>query len=164
MRQIIVVVNDIRSCHNVGSLLRTADGFGVQHVYFTGLSPYPKTDDDKRLPHISRKLTSQIEKTALGAINTVSWSSHDNLEQLLDDLRLQDYKILGLEQGAASTYLNDYNPPNKCALILGNEVKGLAAHLQELCDDILEIKMYGQKESFNVAQATAIALYALRES
>lgn len=164
MRDIIIIANDIRSTHNVGSLLRTADGFGVNHFYMTGITPYPTTDNDQRLPHISQKLTNQINKTALGAENTVSWSYEGNLQQLLDKLKNEGYTIIGLEQSSGSTKLNQYQPPTKCALLLGTEVDGIPYDLLEKCDDIVEIAMYGQKESFNVVQATAIALFVLREA
>lgn len=164
MRSIAVIAYDIRSTHNVGSLLRTADGFGVSHVYFTGITPYPAIKNDSRLPHISRKLTEQIEKTALGAIDTVEWSHEGEIKALLTTLKDDGYTIIGLEQTPNSAELSSYSPPDKCAILLGNEVNGIESDLLKLCDDIVEITMYGQKESFNVVQAAAITLYALREA
>ncbi len=164
MRSLVIIAHDIRSTHNIGSILRTADGFGVEHVYFTGITPYPKEPNDTRLPHISNKLTNQINKTALGAIDTVNWSYHDNILDLITALKINSYQIVGLEQSKSSISLNTYNPQSKIALLLGSEVEGLNCKLQKLCDELIEITMYGKKESFNVAQATAIALYALRET
>ncbi len=164
MRDIVIIANDIRSTHNVGSLLRTADGFGVSHFYLTGITPYPTIDSDQRLPHISQKLTKQIKKTALGAENSISWSHEDSLQQLLKKLKNDRYTIIGLEQSSNSIKLNNYQPPTKCALLLGAEVDGIPHNLLNQCDDIVEIAMYGQKESFNVVQATAIALFVLREA
>lgn len=164
MRSIIVIAHDIRSTHNIGSLLRTADGFGVDHVYFTGITPYPTVKDDTRLPHISRKLTEQIEKTALGAINSVAWSHETDVEALITQLKQDGFCIVGLEQSKDSIKLNNYRPPTKIALLLGREVTGIDSALLKRCDDIVEIGMYGQKESFNVVQAAAICLYVLREA
>lgn len=164
MRSLVVIAHDIRSTHNVGSLLRTADGFGVDHVYFTGITPYPKTNTDERLPHISRKLTEQIDKTSLGSIKTVNWSHEDDITLLIGRLKEDGYRIIGLEQAEDSAQLQGYKPPDKVALILGTEVNGIEHSLIELCDDIVEITMYGKKESFNVVQAAAITLYVLREA
>ncbi len=164
MRSIVVIAHDIRSTHNVGSLLRTADGFGVDHIYFSGITPYPMDLNDGRLPHISQKLSKQIAKTALGAEKSVSWSHESDISQLINNLRQSGYRIIGLEQTPNSTKLTTYQPPEKCALLLGAEVEGLSTNLQTYCDDLLEITMYGKKESFNVTIASAIALYALRET
>ncbi len=164
MRSIAVIAHNIRSTHNVGSILRTADGFGVEEIYFTGITPYPATENDTRLPHISKKLTEQINKTALGAVATTKWSHNQDVIKLVDDLKQQGYRIIGLEQAKDSIPLSKYTPAEKCALILGNEVSGINKELLATCDDIVEIIMYGHKESFNVVQATAVALYALREA
>lgn len=164
MPEICLIIHDIRSTHNVGSLLRTAEGLGVSRVYFTGYTPYPKTLVDERLPHISKKLTSQIHKTALGAEDLVQWQVHDDILQLIGELKTAGYRIVGLEQSARASRLPDYHSPSKIVLLIGREVEGLALDLQNICDDLIEIPMYGQKESFNVVQAAAIALYTLRES
>lgn len=164
MRSLIVIAHNIRSTHNIGSILRTADGFGVEHIYLTGITPYPHSSNDSRLPHISQKLTHQINKTALGAIYTVNWSYHSNMSNLLTQIKTEGFKLIGLEQSSKSIALKDFSPPNKCALLLGNEIEGITPKFQDLCDYIVEITMYGQKESFNVAQACAIGLYALREA
>lgn len=163
MRSIVVIVHDIRSTHNIGSLLRTAEGLGVQKVYLTGYSPYPKTKQDQRLPHIAEKLTKQIHKTALGAeTNHKLWQHHDNLEQLIDDLKDQEYEIVALEQARRSTKLPAYHPHDKVAILLGREVEGLEPALLERCDVTVEIPMFGRKESFNVTEAASMALYHCR--
>ncbi len=164
MRSLILIAHNIRSTHNVGAILRTADGFGVDHVYFSGITPYPEQSQDSRLPHIRQKLTKQINKTALGSIDYVKWSYVEDLKKLIHNLKAEEYQIIGLEQADKSIKLNDYTPPNKCALLLGEEVSGISDTLLALCDDVIEIKMYGKKESFNVASAAAITLYVLRES
>jgi tRNA G18 (ribose-2'-O)-methylase SpoU len=161
-REIIVIAHDIRSSHNVGSLLRTAEGLGVQHVYFTGYTPYPAGPDDTRLPHITAKLDGQIHKTALDAEKLVPWSHVEDIFSLLKQLQSDGYTIAALEQSRASTLLPDFQPPNKLALLLGREVEGIEPELLKACDITLEIPMFGRKESFNVVQAAAMCLYHCR--
>ena len=161
-RDIIVIAHDIRSTHNVGSLLRTCEGLGVQHVYFSGYTPSPGQANDQRLPHIAAKLTKQINKTALGAESSLLWSHAESITDLLQDLKAASFTIVGLEQTAHSTPLPQYQPPAKVALLLGREVEGIDAALLTYCDQMLEIPMFGQKESFNVVQAAAMAMYQLR--
>lgn len=163
MTQLIVIAHDIRSTHNVGSLLRTADGLGVHHVYLTGYTPYPKIENDTRLPHISAKQTMQIHKTALGAESSVPISHHQHITQLITELKDDDYEIVALEQHSKSTKLHNYQPPKKLALLLGREVEGIKPELLELCDEIVEIPMKGRKESLNVTQAAAIAIYTIQQ-
>lgn len=159
MRKIILIAHNIRSTHNVGSLLRTADGLGVSKVYFTGYTPYPLQKADTRLPHIARKLNSQISKTALGAETSQSWEARENVSELFDLLKNDNYRIVALEQNKDSTPMPTYRPPQKLALIIGREVEGLEPEILARCQDIVEIPMFGQKESFNVVQAGAMALY-----
>jgi tRNA G18 (ribose-2'-O)-methylase SpoU len=159
MPDIILVAHNIRSIHNVGSLFRTSEGFGVSRIIFSGYTPYPVTSGDTRLPHISAKLTSQIHKTALGAEKIVPFSYE--LEPDLASLRRSGYRIVALEQDPQSISLSDYTTPEKIALLLGEEVEGITAELLSQCDDIIEIPMVGKKESFNVSVAAGIALYQL---
>lgn len=162
MQDIILIAHDIRSCHNVGSLLRTAEGLGITKVYLTGYTPYPVKPNDTRLPHIATKLTNQIHKTALGAELTQSWEQSDAIEPVIEKLRADGYLIAGLEQTPSSVELHKYHPPAKIALLLGREVEGIEPKLIESLDVTLEIPMHGSKESFNVVQAAAMALYSLQ--
>lgn len=162
MREIVVIAHDIRSTHNVGSLLRTCEGLGVSHVYFTGYTPYPASDLEDRLPHIAAKLTAQIHKTALDAETLIPWSRPESVEACIAHLKDNGFEIVGLEQESKSTPLPEYHPPQKVALVLGREVEGIAPELLKLCDTAIEIPMFGRKESFNVVQAAAMALYAVR--
>jgi tRNA G18 (ribose-2'-O)-methylase SpoU len=161
-RQIVVIAHDIRSTHNVGSLLRTAEGLGVAHIYFTGYTPYPLAEHDTRLPHLAAKLTKQINKTALGAEALVPWSHEPDVRKVLESLRTDGYRLAALEQSDHSTPLPAYQSPQKFALLIGREVEGIDPGLLALCDEVLEIPMHGQKESFNVVQAAAMALYHCR--
>jgi 23S rRNA (guanosine2251-2'-O)-methyltransferase len=162
MTDIVVIAHDIRSTHNVGSLLRTCEGLGVNGVYFTGYTPYPLEPSDARLPHIARKLTAQIHKTALGAEELIKWHHATEVEALIVKLKQDGYKVIALEQSDGSIQLPQIDIPQKVALLLGREVEGIDQDLLQLCDQTVEIPMYGQKESFNVVQAAAMALYQLR--
>jgi 23S rRNA (guanosine2251-2'-O)-methyltransferase len=159
MTDIVVVAHNIRSAHNVGSIFRTADGFGVSKLILSGYTPYPRSQDDPRLPHVSEKLTSQIHKSALGAELLVTFDYQPQPD--LASLRRDGYVIAGLEQDGRSIELREYHPPEKIVLLLGEEVHGLTDELKRECDVLLEIPMHGKKESFNVSVAAGIALYAL---
>lgn len=159
---IIVIAHNIRSTYNVGSIFRTCEGFGVKKLIFSGYTPYPALAADPRLPYIADKLTAQIEKTALGTTNLLSFEHTDDIFQSMEALSNQGYKIVALEQSPQSIKLPDYTPQKKVCLILGEELNGVEASLLTKCDEIIEIPMYGQKESFNVSVATGIALYGLR--
>jgi 23S rRNA (guanosine2251-2'-O)-methyltransferase len=164
MRELVVIAHNLRSCHNVGSLLRTAEGLGVQEVILTGYTPYPLTSEDKRMPHIANKLHKQIQKTALGAELSQPWKHSDELMPVIDGLRAKGYTIAAIEQAANSQKLPDFTPPEKLALIVGREVEGIETEVLDTVDVILEIPMFGSKESFNVVQAAAMALYHCRFS
>ena len=159
MPEIIVIAHNIRSTHNVGALLRTCDGLGIAKLVLSGYTPYPEVLGDKRLPHIRRKLTDQIHKTALGAELSVAYEYVS--EPDLVTLRQMGYVVAGLEQASDSILLPTYRTPSKIALLLGEEVAGLSAALRAQCDVLLEIPMQGTKESFNVSVAAGMALYHL---
>jgi len=155
---IIVIAHNIRSTHNIGSIFRSCEGFGVERLILSGYSPYPHIEGDERLPHIVTKLEKQINKTALGAEQLVHYEYREIPP--LEMLRSAGYRIVGLEQDKRSIMLPGYEPSAKIALLLGEEVEGINDSLRSMCDDLVEIPMYGQKESFNVSVATGIALYA----
>lgn len=159
MPEIIVIAHNIRSTHNIGSIFRTAEGFGVNKIILSGYSPYPTHENDTRLPHIREKLTAQIHKTALGAQQMIPFDYQPTLD--LAPLRLAGYRIIGLEQDPRASALPQYTAPEKIALLLGEEVHGIEQALLDQCDDLIEIPMKGKKESFNVSVAAGIALYAL---
>jgi 23S rRNA (guanosine2251-2'-O)-methyltransferase len=162
MRDIILIAHNVRSAHNVGSLLRTCEGLGIHRVYLTGYTPYPHTNSDARLPHLSQKIDKQISKTALGAEREDIWQQSPAIEPVLENLRKDGYRIVALEQISTSQALPDFKPPQKLVLLVGREVEGLEESILALCDEALEIPMFGQKESFNVVQAAAMALYHCR--
>jgi 23S rRNA (guanosine2251-2'-O)-methyltransferase len=162
MQKIILIAHNLRSTHNVGSLLRTCEGLGVSKVILTGYTPYPKAKEDPRLPHEAIKTAKQIHKTALGAEELISWEHSDDIFEVIKDLRVEGYKIIALEQAVGSILLPELTVRGKVALIVGREVEGLESEVMDVCDLVTEIPMVGKKESFNVTQASAMALYQLR--
>lgn len=164
MRDIVLIAHNLRSCHNVGSLLRTAEGLGVSSVILSGYTPYPEESTDSRLPHIRQKLQKQIQKTALGAELTQPWQHIVSIEDVFKSLRTAGYTIAALEQAPDAIALPHYDPPEKLALLVGREVEGVEPEVLAACDVALVIPMFGKKESFNVVQAAAMGLYHSRFS
>lgn len=163
MREIILIAHNLRSCHNIGSLLRTSEGLGVQKVYLSGYTPFPAGQaNDSRLPHLALKIDKQIHKTALDAEKLIEWEHIDDIHNLIDTLKSEGYQVMAVEQSKESIALPDYKPTQKIALLMGREVEGVELEVLEQCDGSLEIPMYGKKESFNVVQAAAMAMYHCR--
>lgn len=158
---IIIVAHNIRSTFNVGSIFRTSEGFGVSKLIFSGYTPVPSFDGDTRLPHIAKKLSQQIEKTALGTTKSVPFEYSDNIQATFSKLKKIGFRIVALEQSKDSIPLPDYSGYQDICLVLGEEVHGITPDLLKICDDIVEIPMVGHKESFNVSTAVGIALYGL---
>jgi len=156
-----LIIHDIRSTYNVGSILRTCDGFGVKKVYIGGISPYPLVPGDTRLPHISAKLTKDIHKTALGAEESVEIVLYSDIFDLINRLNNDGIVIVALEQTPTSVPLGDLMLDAPFSLILGSEVEGIDPVILKLCSQSVEVPMLGKKESFNVSVAAGIALYAL---
>jgi 23S rRNA (guanosine2251-2'-O)-methyltransferase len=145
-----VVLNNIRSLHNVGTIFRTCDGAGVQKLWLCGITGYPPQGG--------------ISKTALGAENHVPWEYREDIINLLKELKQAGYQIILLEQMQGSVSHDQFKPKFPACLVIGNEVSGVADELQSLCDAAVEIEMDGIKNSLNVAVATGIAVYQLRSS
>ncbi len=155
-------MHNVRSAMNVGSMLRTAEGLGVDKVYMTGYTPYPLAEDDERLPHHRQRTASQIHKTALGAEFFVSWQYIADVNECLSRLTDESYLVAALEQTPQAIELNKFKPGQKMALIVGNEVSGLERPILKRVDISIQIPMSGRKESFNVAISAGIAIYHLR--
>jgi len=169
--QIALVAHDIRSTHNVGAFFRTCDGLGIEKIIFSGYTPYPTLEADTRLPHFSDKITRQIHKTALGAESTVAFERFETLKEVLAELKKDNYVLVALEQFPGSASPEDCTKAIKSsfknrpvALVVGNEIHGVADEILQQMDLIVEIPMHGTKESLNVSVATAIALYSLTTS
>ena len=163
MPNITVIAHNIRSSHNVGSIFRTCEGFGIHKLILSGYTPYPKTKNDTRLPHIIEKLQDQIHKTALGAETMVNFEHYEQLDDWLEENRHSDAQlpVIALEQLDDSQAIHTVSPKESFALLLGEEVHGIEAKYLQQCSQTVEIPMRGKKESFNVSVACGIALYAL---
>ncbi len=159
MPRVILIAHNIRSCYNIGALLRTAEGLGVEEVVMSGYSPYPRTDNDQRLPHEAEKVAQAIHKTALGAEDMLAWRHINDLQSHMGLLRNDGFKIYAVEQASDSMALPGFEPPAKLALLVGNEVSGIEQDLLGILDGVVEIPMRGKKESYNVAAAAAMVLY-----
>ncbi len=162
MRTIVVIAHNIRSCYNVGSLLRTADALKVGTVFLTGYTPYPSSHNDDRPPHIAAKLNNEIHKTALGAESSVAWRHVDDIFEVINQLHQKNYLIIALEQVPRAIQLPDFKPSAKVAIIIGREVEGIEPEVIDKASYAIEIPMLGKKESLNVIQAAAMALYHIR--
>jgi tRNA G18 (ribose-2'-O)-methylase SpoU len=146
-----LILDNIRSMENVGSIFRTADAAGVDKIFLCGITPKPP-----------RK---EIDKAALGAVDFVDWEYAENIKELISNLKKEGIKILALEQDPRSIPFDSslVARSSSLALMVGSETDGIAKDILDLADQIIEIPMHGQKNSLNVAVATGIALYALLE-
>ena len=158
-----LILHNVRSCYNVGSIFRTADAAGVSKLYLCGYTPNPDNEIPIRSPSGSNGV-SKISKTALGAEKTVPWESCKQTWRLLEKLHKDGIKIIALEQTPKSKNIFEYVPPegHSVAIIAGHERKGLSKKILEYVDEIIEIPMFGKKESLNVSVAIGIALYQLK--
>ncbi len=151
-RRYAVLLDNIRSAWNVGSILRSADGFGFDHAYLCGITPTPENE--------------AVTKTSLGAEDSVTWSYHKDAVKLVKGLKKEGWKAWALEEDKrAEEIMKDEGRRmnGKAVLIVGNEVTGVDPGLLDLCDDIFYIPMRGEKKSFNVGIAFGIAAYALNK-
>lgn len=159
---LVLALHNIRSCYNVGAILRTAEGFGVSEVILSGYTP--RVHDRNLLPHLREKLDKEIHKTALGAEDLLKIYSSGDIITEVEKYRNRGFQIVGLENNITDKRLinlKDAEFKEKVVLILGEEVHGIPEELYDLIDTFVEIPMKGKKESFNVSVAAGIALYAL---
>ena len=144
---LIVVLDNVRSLHNVGSVFRTSDAFLVEKIYLCGITATP--------PH------AEIHKTALGAEDTVDWEYAESTCDVVSQLKADGYTVLAIEQAESSTMLDTFHPEQlaKYAIILGNEVKGVQQEAIDLCDGCIEIPQLGTKHSLNVSVSAGIVIW-----
>ncbi|HVV55471.1 MAG TPA: RNA methyltransferase [Mucilaginibacter sp.] len=144
---ITVVLDNVRSMHNVGSVFRTCDGFAVEKIYLCGITGQP--------PH------REIEKTALGATQSIDWIYYADPTQAIRELRDKGYTIIAIEQAEKSIMLNEFSVENdkKYALIFGNEVNGVSDEVMKMIDACVEIPQFGTKHSFNIVVSAGIVLW-----
>lgn len=147
-----VVLDDVRSMHNVGSVFRTSDAFRAELVCLCGITSCP--------PH------AEIHKTALGAEDSVEWKHYGSAIEAVQELHAAGFEVYALEQVEGSVSLNDFVPENgkKYAIVLGNEVKGVAQEVVDACDGALEIPQFGTKHSLNVSVSGGIAIWHFAKS
>lgn len=149
-KTLAVLMDNIRSAWNVGSILRSADGFGFTHAYLCGITPTPENE--------------AVTKTSLGAENFVTWSYHKDAVKLAKGLKKTGWKIFALEEHERALSISQIGGLNgNTVLIIGNEVTGVDPELLDLADEVHSIPMRGRKRSFNVANAFSIAAYAMVE-
>lgn len=159
---LVLVLDNVRSAHNVGALLRTADALGLSRVYTCGLTPHPRQDSDPRLPHIITGAERKLAKTGLGAERTLDVIHYAAAADALAELAGAGYYLAGLEQTDTAVDLKSWRRPQRpLALVVGHERLGLSKSVLKRLDATLMIPMHGHKESLNVAVAGAIALYQL---
>jgi tRNA G18 (ribose-2'-O)-methylase SpoU len=147
--KIIVLLDNIRSAYNVGSIFRTADAFLIECIFICGYTPPPT--------HRS------VHKTALGAVETVDWMQFENIGDAIDQLKQNDYAVYAIEQAEKSVSLDKFNilSNEKTAVIFGNEVTGVQDSVMQQCDGCIEIPQHGMKHSLNVSVAAGIVLWKL---
>jgi 23S rRNA (guanosine2251-2'-O)-methyltransferase len=143
-----LILPNIRSCHNVGAMFRSADACGVSNIYVAGYTPFPP-----------RK---EIDKVSLGAEQWVPWEKRRYLKSLIKELKQAGVAIVALEKTRESVDIGATSFHAPLALIVGNEVDGIRADILRMCDMVVHIPMYGKKESLNVSVAAGIAMYAIR--
>lgn len=151
LAKVKVVLHNIRSLYNVGSVFRSCDAFGISELLLSGYTPTPPR--------------TEITKTAIGAEEFVTWSFWENPDEMIQSLKKDGYTVIGLEQTTESIPLTTFNPSgfDKLCLVLGNEVTGIDDELLPLIDHFVSIPQFGHKHSLNVSVAAAVMLYALLE-
>ncbi|MDB9944444.1 RNA methyltransferase [bacterium] len=150
-----VVLENIRSAHNVGSVFRTADGAGADKVFLTGYTPSPKD----RFGRIQK----EIKKTSLGASESVSWEQVEDIQQLLKRLKSESVEIIAVEQTDKAIPHQDFIQKKDTAYIFGNEVDGVSEATLAEADVVLEIPMHGTKESLNVSVSVGVVLFSIQQ-
>ena len=168
---LVVVLDDVRSLYNVGSVFRTSDAFRVEAIYLCGITATPdevRTEDGTLVRDCTLKASQEIHKTALGAEESVTWRYFKTAAEAVAQLKKDGYKVLAVEQCHGSTMLGDFNPnlkpqtsnlKQKYAVVLGNEVKGVHQEVVDMCDGCLEIPQYGTKHSLNVSVTAGIVIW-----
>ena len=146
---IVVILDNIRSMNNIGSVFRTADAFLIDAIFLCGITASP--------PH------KDIHKTALGATDSVEWKYFEKTDDAINYLKSEGYRILGIEQTENSIMLQDFvpEPENRYGIVFGHEVRGVQQHIIDQCDQILEIPQFGTKHSLNIAVSAGIVLWEI---
>jgi tRNA G18 (ribose-2'-O)-methylase SpoU len=152
-KQVVVILDNIRSAHNVGSIFRTSDAAGVEKIYLCGTTPTPKDRFGR--------IVAEIAKTALGAEKDVAHEYLKATSQAIKKLKKEGYQIIAIEQAENSIDYKKVKTKSKCAFVVGNEVEGVKKNILKLCDQVAEIPMQGKKESLNVAVSFGVAIFRI---
>ena len=150
-----ILLHNIRSAHNVGSIFRTADAAGISNIYLSGYTPRPVD--------VLGRVQKEIAKTALGAEKTIPWTYSKNPLSALTAARNVGMRIVGVEQDVRAIEYSKFRPKGEVLFVLGNEVRGMSKGLRDACDVLVEIPMRGRKESLNVSVAAGIIVFACRQ-
>ena len=148
---LIIILDNVRSLNNIGSVFRTSDAFRVEAIYLCGISATPPSPE--------------IHKTALGAEDSVDWKYFENTHEAVCSLQEQGYQVMAIEQCQGSTMLNEWQPDFESetitgyAIVMGNEVKGVQQSVVDMCDGCIEIPQYGTKHSLNVSVTTGLVIW-----
>ncbi len=144
---LVIVLDNVRSHLNVGSVFRTADAFMVEAIYLCGITGTP--------PH------RDIHKTALGATETVLWKHFASTDEAVDELKRDGYSVIAIEQAEKAVMLNDFNPADyeKYAFVFGNEAEGVSQQVIDVCNNVIEIPQFGTKHSLNIAVSAGVVIW-----
>ena len=166
-QEIVVILDNIRSRENVGSIFRTADAAGVVKIYLCGITPTPRVGNPNYQIPNSKQIqnTDKIAKTALGAEKWIPWEYNKQTWRLIEKLKKEGYQVLGLEKTKKAKNIFKFKIKNgSVALVVGNEVSGLSPEVLKRSSGVVSIPMHGRKESLNVAVAFGVAVYVLKNS
>lgn len=146
---LIVILDNVRSLNNIGSVFRSSDAFRIEHIYLCGITATP--------PH------KDIQKTALGSTDAIDWSYDEHTLDVVKNLQKQNVKVMAIEQAENAQMLHDFVPQEKTtyAVVFGHEVKGVAQHVVDQCDGVIEIPQFGTKHSLNIAVSCGVVLWDL---
>ena len=144
---LIIILDDIRSLNNIGSVFRTSDAFLIEKIFLCGITAMPPN--------------KEINKTALGATETVTWEHYENVLEVIENLKFEGTKVFAIEQVESSIFLQDFEieKNQKYALVFGNEVYGVSQKAVEICDGTIEIPQLGTKHSLNIAVSAGIVIW-----
>ena len=147
---IVIVLDNVRSAHNVGAIFRTSDAFLIEKIFLCGITPCPPNNE--------------IRKSALGSTNSVDWAYESDTNNILNNLKKSGYRIVGVEQVENSTKLSNFEPKQPTALIFGHEIDGINQKVINSCDEFIEITQLGTKHSLNISVCAGIVIYKAIQS
>ena len=148
-KPIVIVLDNIRSAHNVGSIFRTSDAFLIKKIILCGITPTPPSNE--------------IRKSALGSTNSVEWVKEEETGIAINQLKKEGYYIVGVEQVEKATEIQKFQNNKPIALVFGHEVNGISQEIIDTCDEIIEIPQYGTKHSLNISVCAGIVMWKIAE-